>query len=60
MKLDAGLLAVEYLGKISVFLAIGFGLCFLAFIGFNTYFKFQDKDKKIEVQTKNSNFPNDE
>lgn len=59
MKLDAGILAVEYLGKISVFLAIGFGVCFLAFIGFNTYFKFQDKDKKIEVHTENSNFNDD-
>lgn len=55
MELNALIVTIGYLGKISIFLSIGLVVCLLAFIGYNTYIKFQDKDKKIEVRTRNSN-----
>lgn len=53
--LDAEILAVQYLGIALIVLIVGIVLCFLASLGYNTYIKFQDKHKKIEVQTTNSN-----
>ena len=55
VKLDAGFLAVKFLGMISIILGFGIILCFLAIVGFNTYIKYQDEHKKIEVHTENSN-----
>ena len=55
VKLDAGLIAVKFLGIISIILAFGFVLCLLAVIGYNTYIKYQDEHKKIEVRAENSN-----
>ena len=55
VKLDAEILAVKYLGTALIFLIIGIVLCFLASLSYNTYVKFQDRHKKIEVRTKNSN-----
>lgn len=53
--MTAEIMAVQYLGKALIFLVIGIVVCFLANLGFNTYFKFQDKNKKIEVQATDSN-----
>lgn len=53
--MDAELLAVKYLGIALICLIVGIVLCFLASLGYNTYIKIQDKHKKIEVHTKNSN-----
>ena len=53
--LEDGQLAVKFLGIISVILVLGFIVCFLANLGFNTYFKYSDENKKIEVRAENSN-----
>ena len=47
-------LAVRYLGIVSISLVVGIVVCFLAGLGYNTYVKFQDKHKKIEVQATDS------
>ena len=54
-KLEIGMLAIRFLGVISILLVLGFILCVLAFLGYNTYVKYQDKHKKIEVHAENSN-----
>ena len=48
--------AVSFLGWALLALIVGIVLCFLAVIGYNTYIQYQDKHKKIEVRTQNSNF----
>ena len=53
--MDTGLLAVKYLGTALIFLIVGIVLCFLASLGYNTYVKYQDKNKKIEALAQNSN-----
>ena len=53
--MEAEILAVRFLGLALIFLIIGITLCFLASIGYNTYVKYHDKDKKIEVRAENSN-----
>ena len=50
---DSNDLAVKYLGAISVILAVGLVLCFLASLGYNTYITYSGK--KIEVRTENLN-----
>lgn len=50
---DSNVMAVKYLGRVSVVLAVGFALCFLASLGYNTYITYTGK--KIEVRTENSN-----
>ena len=55
VKLDVTFLAVKFLGIISMILAFGFILCFLAIIGYNTYIKYQNEHNKIEVRAENSN-----
>jgi len=55
LKLEIGILATKFLGTVSIILVSGFVLCVLAFVGYNTYIKYQNKDKKIEVRAKNSN-----
>mgnify|MGYP007131984648 CR=1 FL=1 len=56
--MSAEILAVKYLGTALIFLIVGIVLCFLASLGYNTYVKIQDKNKKIEVRAEeNSNFP---
>jgi hypothetical protein len=55
VKLDAGFLAVKFLGIALVTLIVGIVLCFLASLGYNTYMKFTKKE--IEVHTENSNSP---
>ena len=50
------IIAVKYLGLALIFLIVGIVLCFLASLGYNTYIKIQDNNKKIEVTTENSNF----
>lgn len=52
--MSAEILAVKYLGISLIFLIIGIVLCFLASLGYNTYIKFQDNHKKIEVQATDS------
>ena len=53
--MEIGILATKFLGTISIILVLGFVLCVLAFVGYNTYIKYQDKHKKIEVRAENSN-----
>lgn len=48
-------LAVRFLGILSITLVVGFIVCFLAVVGYNSYIKYKDKHKEIEVHTKNSN-----
>ena len=55
VELEAEILAVKYLGIALIILIVGIVLCFLASLGYNTYIKFQDKHKKIEVRAENSN-----
>jgi len=55
VKLEIALLAVKFLGITLIILSLGFVLCLLAFMGYNTYVKYQDKNKKIEVRAENSN-----
>lgn len=52
--MNAEILAVRYLGIALIFLIVGIVVCFLASLGYNTYLKFQDKHKKIEVQATDS------
>lgn len=52
--MSAEILAVKYLGISLIFLIVGIVLCFLASLGYNTYIKFQDNHKKIEVQATDS------
>ena len=52
---EDGQLAVKFLGIISVILVLGFIVCFLASLGYNTYIKYSDDNKKIEVHAQNSN-----
>jgi len=51
-------IAVKYLGRISITLVVGVIICFLAVIGYNTYISVTQE--KIEVQTVNSNFTNNQ
>jgi hypothetical protein len=55
VKLEIAILAVRFLGIALIILSVGFVLCLLAFMGYNTYIKYQDKNKKIEVRAENSN-----
>ena len=48
-------IAIKYLGKTSILLVVGVIVCFLASLGYSTYLKVQSTDKKIEVQSMNSN-----
>lgn len=52
--MTAELMAVKYLGIALIVLIVGIVLCFLASLGYNTYIKFHDKNKKIEVQATDS------
>ena len=52
--MSAEILAVKYLGISLIFLIVGIVLCFLASLVYNTYIKFQDNHKKIEVQATDS------
>ena len=52
--MTAEMMAVRYLGIALIFLIVGIVLCFLASLGYNTYIKFQDNHKKIEVQATDS------
>ena len=57
--MSAEILAVKYLGISLIFLIVGIVLCFLASLGYNTYIKFQDNHKKIEVQATDSKTTDD-
>lgn len=57
--MSAEILAVKYLGVSLIFLIVGIVLCFLASLGYNTYIKFQDNHKKIEVQATDSKTTDD-
>jgi len=48
-------LAVLFLGIALISLIVGIVLCFLASLGYNTYLKIQNDQKKIEVHAQNSN-----
>ena len=52
---NAEILAVKFLGIALILLIVGIVLCFLASLGYNTYIKFKDNNKKIEVHAENSN-----
>lgn len=56
--MSAEIMAVRYLGIALIFLIVGIVLCFLASLGYNTYIKFQDRHKKIEVQATDSKLNN--
>ena len=58
--MTAEVMAVRYLGIALIFLIVGIVLCFLASLGYGTYIKYQDKYKKIEVQTTDSNSTTDD
>ena len=45
---DSNGLAVKYLGTISVILAVGLVLCFLASLGYNTYITYSGNKTKIK------------
>ena len=53
--MDVELEAVRFLGTALIILIVGIVLCFLASLGYNTYLKYHDRNKKIEVQAENSN-----
>lgn len=53
--MDGEIIAIKYLGKTFVTFIICGTICFLANLGFNTYIKYQDKNKMIEVHAENSN-----
>lgn len=53
--MDTATLAVMYLGRALMASIIGFVVCILAALGYNTYIKYQDKNKKIEALAQNSN-----
>ena len=53
--MEAEILAVKFLGIALIVLIVGIVLCFLASLGYNTYIKYHNKGKKIEVRTRNSN-----
>ena len=53
--LDAEILAVQFLGIALIVLIVGIVLCFLASLGYNTYIKFKNNQKEIEVHAENSN-----
>lgn len=55
MKNDSGKLAIKFLGIVSIVLSIGFVICVLAILNYNTYFKYSSDNKKIEVQTEKMN-----
>ena len=57
--LEVSILAVQFLGIVSVVAIIGIVLCTLAVLGYNAYIKIQDKNKKIEVCAKDTNSKND-
>lgn len=57
--MSAEILAVKYLGISLIFLIVGIVLCFLASLGYNTYIKFHDNNKKIEVQATDSKTTDD-
>lgn len=57
--MSAEILAVKYLGISLIFLIVGIVLCFLASLGYNTYIKFHDNNKKIEVQATDSKTTHD-
>lgn len=56
--MEEGKLAVKFLGIALVLLIVGIILCFLASLGYNTYIKYSDDNKKIEVHAQNSNLDN--
>ena len=45
----------KFLGWALILLIIGFVICFLATIGYNTYITYSQDNKKIEVRAENSN-----
>lgn len=49
----ADVIAVNYLGKVSIALVIAFAMCFLANLGYNTYIKIHNKE--IEARTESFN-----
>lgn len=57
--MEVSILAVQFLGIVSVVAIIGIVLCTLAVLGYNAYIKIQDKNKKIEVCAKDTNSKND-
>ena len=49
--MDVSILAVKFLGTALITLIVGFVVCFLAVLGYNTYVRFHSDKKKIEVST---------
>lgn len=45
----------KFLGWALIILIIGFVMCFLAVLGYNSYFTYSDNNKKIEVRAENFN-----
>ncbi len=52
--MDETALAIKFLGTALILLIIGIVVCFLASLGYNTYIKYNDNKKKLEVCVKNS------
>lgn len=61
--MDETALAIKFLGTALILLIIGIVVCFLASLGYNTYIKYNDSKKKIEVCAQNpdstDSIPND-
>ena len=49
--MEVSILAVKFLGTALISLIVGFVVCFLAVLGYNTYVRFHSNKKKIEVST---------
>lgn len=49
--MEVSILAVKFLGAALIALIVGFVVCFLAVLGYNTYVRFHSNKKKIEVST---------
>ena len=52
--MGVSILAVKFLGASLISLIIGFVVCFLAVLGYNTYVRFHSNKKKIEVSATNT------
>ncbi len=53
--MEETVLAIKFLGTALILLIIGIVVCFLASLGYNTYIKYHDNKKKLEVRTQNAN-----
>ena len=56
--MEVSILAVKFLGTSLIALIIGFVVCFLAVLGYNTYIRFHTNKKRLKLlPKKNLNLP---